>query len=355
MKYTTYTTVDFVMDENFQAWVLAPTRESEQFWQNWIGSYPEKKAMIEEAKMLIRVYGVEEKEISATSIERILSGVKQGIKKNQRPKYKATLTAPPSKLRHLVSNWYMTAAVFIGFIIMAGAVYWTFFHQQTSYVTTYGEVKEIILPDGSQITLNGNSRLYYTSHWEEAEAREVWLEGEAFFHVQDISQHVGLEDESVPEGYKFIVHTHDLNIIVLGTQFNVNSRSDQVKVVLNSGKVKIKVADDTLGNEIFMEPGEMVAYDVNRKTIGKQTVDPKNYSSWRDNYLVFDEVPLYEVAEILEDTYGVQITFEGKEVSRKIIRSTIPSDDIDILLKALPQSCEVKVNRQGNHVFISRK
>ena len=354
MKYATYSTLDFVMDEYFQQWVLLPTEENEEFWQNWIKTHPEKKAAIEEAKNLIWVYGVEEKDLSAIHIERILDGIRQGIK-DQPAKLHMTIAPSRSKSRHFLDTWYKVAAIFIGFIIMAGAVYWMSFHSQTSYATAYGEVKEIVLPDGSQVTLNGNSNLHYPTRWQDEEVREVWLEGEAFFHVRNISQSTKLENEDIPEQYKFVVHTHDLYVIVLGNQFNVNSRGDHVKVVLNSGKVKINVAHATSENEIFMEPGEMVAYDANRKTIGKQIVDPKIYSSWRENYLVFDEMPLHEVAEILENTYGLQITFENEELSQEIIRGTVPSDDISVLLESLSHIFDLTITRQNNEIFISKK
>jgi ferric-dicitrate binding protein FerR (iron transport regulator) len=152
-----------------------------------------------------------------------------------------------------------------------------------------------------------------------------------------------------------VVHTNDLDVTVLGTQFNVNNRGDQVKVVLNSGKVKVKVAHAVSGNEIFMEPGEMVAYDTHRKLIGKQIVNPEIYSSWRDNYLVFDDAPLHEVAETLENTYGLQITFENESLSQEIIRGTVPSDDIEILLESLSHIFNLEITQENNKIFIAKK
>jgi len=355
MKYTTYNTLDFAMDEFFQTWVLAPTWESEQFWQNWMEAHPEKKTTVEEAKALVQVYHVEEKELSAATIEQVLDGIKQGIKEEPTSKLKITRNVSSSNSLHFLHKWNKIAAVFIGFLIVAGTVGWILFNHETSHTTAYGEVEDIILPDGSRVTLNGNSTLRYPNRWQDGDAREVWLEGEAFFHVQNINQHATLSNSALPDEYKFIVHTHDLNIIVLGTQFNVNNRNDQVKVVLNSGKVKIKVPQVASKNEIFMEPGEMVDYDIKRKTIGKVAVDPKTYSSWRDNYMVFDDVPLHEVATILEDTYGLQITFENEALSQEIIRGTVPSDDISILLESLSQIFDLQITREKNKISIAKK
>ena len=74
---------------------------------------------------------------------------------------------------------------------------------------------EILLPDGSAVTLNANSKLQYYTH----SARKVWLEGEAFFEVKKIPE----------TAEPFQVVTNDLTITVLGTTFNVNSRNEQTK------------------------------------------------------------------------------------------------------------------------------
>jgi ferric-dicitrate binding protein FerR (iron transport regulator) len=354
MKYTTYTTLDFVMDEYFQAWVLAPIPESEEFWENWLQLHPEKKAMIKEATLLIQMYGVEERELSATRITKMFQGIRQGIAEFPSKKEEAAIANPQPKMHPIYRKWYTVAAVFIGFLIMTSAVYLTLFNQRTSHATTYGEVKEIILPDGSEVTLNGNSTLHYLTAWQEG-IREVWLEGEAYFHVQHLSNQTNLNDKNIADAHKFVVHTNDLDVTVLGTQFNVNNRGDQVKVVLNSGKVKVKVAHAVSGNEIFMEPGEMVAYDTHRKLIGKQIVNPEIYSSWRDNYLVFDDAPFHEVAETLENTYGLQITFENESLSQEIIRGTVPSDDIEILLESLSHIFNLEITQENNKIFIAKK
>ncbi len=354
MKYTSYTTLDFVMDEYFQAWVLAPTPESEQFWQHWLQVHPEKKEVIKEATLLIQLYGVEERELSATRIANMFQGIRQGIVEDPHKKEEAVIVKFKPHRYPLYKKWYAVAAVFIVFLVAAPSVYLTLFHQKTSHATAYGEVKEIILPDGSEVTLNGNSVISYSPDWQEG-LREVWLEGEAYFQVQHLGVQANLKDKNIPDAHKFVVHTNDLDVTVLGTQFNINNRGDQVRVVLNSGKVKVNVAHAATKNEIFMEPGEMVAYDTHRKTIGKEIVDPKVYSSWRDNYLVFDDAPLHEVAEALENTYGLKITFENETLGQEIIRGTVPSDDIEILLESLSQIFDLKITRENNKIFIAKK
>src|SRR6185437_3682694 len=88
-------------------------------------------------------------------------------------------------------------------------------HLQYSEIRTgYGEIKSVLLPDSSVVTLNANSKLRIPEQWTEASGRQVWLEGEAYFAVQ----------KKAATAEKFVVHTTEVDVEVLGTKFNVNAR-----------------------------------------------------------------------------------------------------------------------------------
>ena len=76
--------------------------------------------------------------------------------------------------------------------------------------TPAGQRAQLILQDGTEVWLNAKSKLIYPARFT-GEKRQVEVEGEAFFKVA--------KDPSRP----FIVSTHDVDMKVLGTQFNVYS------------------------------------------------------------------------------------------------------------------------------------
>src|SRR5690606_5303681 len=102
-----------------------------------------------------------------------------------------------------------------------------------TYKTGYGQVEKIVLDDGSQVTLNANSELKWKRSWEKDRNRIAILRGEAFFNVSTILS----EDSGVTT--RFVVHTEDLNIQVVGTEFNVKSRSSKTDIFLKEGKIKL--------------------------------------------------------------------------------------------------------------------
>jgi hypothetical protein len=60
-KYSDYRTEDFLHDNDFIAWLSRPDKKSDEFWNRIIKEYPDKKANIEEARLIFRLlYGREE-------------------------------------------------------------------------------------------------------------------------------------------------------------------------------------------------------------------------------------------------------------------------------------------------------
>ena len=74
----------------------------------------------------------------------------------------------------------------------------------------YGQKANLTLPDGTKVWLNSATRLSYDAEYNKSD-RKIYLDGEAYFDVA--------RNEKCP----FIVHTHAMDIEVLGTKFNVEA------------------------------------------------------------------------------------------------------------------------------------
>ena len=50
---------------------------------------------------------------------------------------------------------------------------------------------------------------------------------------------------------------------------------------------------------------------LNRKTnqIKVTQVNSYDYIAWKDNQLIFNETPLYEIAQLLKERYGYEVKF----------------------------------------------
>ncbi len=153
-------------------------------------------------------------------------------------------------------------------------------------------------------------------------------------------------------GAKFIVHVNLMEVEVLGTQFNVNTRRGKTQVVLNSGKVKLSSQQANNPKSIFMLPGDLVERTSETSDFIKKEVDPNLYSSWRSQLFKFQSTPVSEIAAILEDTYDWKILIKDPRLGKMTFTSTVPVNKPEVLLKLLEEAFQVDVYKEGNQVII---
>ncbi len=236
---------------------------------------------------------------------------------------------------------YRAAAVVAGFTLLGLLGYWS--HRrlaQAVHETGYGQITRLSLPDGSEVTLNANSSLSYAKVWRPGETRQVWLDGEAFFHVQKLQQKT-----------RFVVHTGKVRVEVLGTAFNVTTRRGRTRVVLQSGRVKLEKTGRT-GEAVLMRPRELVELTATDRPFRKRAVDPAPYTAWQGQKMVFDDTPIEEVARQLEDLYGLEITLADPALASRRLSGEISTRNVDVLLNALAALLEAEVQRDGDEVVL---
>ncbi|MEQ9441696.1 MAG: FecR domain-containing protein [Cyclobacteriaceae bacterium] len=330
-------------DEHFQQWVLNPTPALEKYWEAWLRDRPEHESTLLNAKQLIL----------SLQLERDASP--QGLQQEVWNQVKIVVEGESgSKTRHLYEKtfrFWVAASLLI--LLTASALFFIYYLGDTaSYHTAYGETKNILLPDGSKITLNANSTLRFASDWEENNLREVWLEGEAFFEVKQIS----LSNDSVSSmRLPFVVHSQTMDVEVLGTTFNVKDRSTYSEVVLNTGKVSVTPKQEQKTAPIAMEPGDFLAYYADEREWKMQQVNPEILTSWRNQELIFDEMPLADIALLLEETYGYTISFETEDMGAYVFTGNIKSDEIELLIPMLARSFDLEMEQQNRHIVLSKK
>ena len=117
--------------------------------------------------------------------------------------------------------------------------------------TEWGQRSDIVLSDGTQITLNAGSSIEFPESFEGAPVREVTLNGEAFFEVA--------KNPNKP----FLIKTEGVTTKVLGTSFNVNSYAfnDHISVTVKTGKVQVQsTSKNGQVNTVYLLPNEKAEY-----------------------------------------------------------------------------------------------
>lgn len=154
--------------------------------------------------------------------------------------------------------------------------------------TASGEHRTVALGDGSSVVLNGNSRVWIAS----AERREAeLLRGEAVFNIR--------HDPKRP----FALHLGEDRIEDVGTVFNVVRDQQILRVEVANGAVRYLRG----GNGLQLNAGQTLKISPSGDVIvGRKSLEA--IASWQSGQLVFEEVPVAEVAADLGRNLGVSIS-----------------------------------------------
>ena len=326
---------DIIADEHFQAWYFKSNDSQRKEWEVWMQLHPHQAALVAEATEYMDNLVIRERQVSENQVlaaEARLMGSLQAVDEAASV---IALSEASSKRRRLRTRiWWAAAAAVI--IAISGTFLW-FNTSSPAILTAYGEVREQVLPDGSTVMLNANSEVRYSTGWEKGHEREVWIKGEAFFHVS-----------KTPTKSRFIVHTDQFDVIVTGTRFNVVNRAGKTNVMLTEGSVILHTRN---GKEINMKPGEFV--EVKQEQLEKKTEKEENVLAWRDKKLFFENVPLSAALEKIEEHYGVKITLANPAIGNKIIGGILPNDNLEVLLEALEATNDYHVIRKKDEIIIT--
>jgi ferric-dicitrate binding protein FerR (iron transport regulator) len=338
---------ELLLDDSFKAWVLSDEKENHLYWQRWMKMHPDQLEVLNEAKKVL--FALREDQLQLpderkNALRQKIVDITRSVHPNASPADRR-----PILRKRQVQLWPKIAAAVL-VLVACSWLFYTFAWHQTAemqYTTAYGEIKTLVLPDSSVVTLNGNSSIKYTYRQDASQQREVWLEGEGFFEVNK-KKIATASGQSQP--VKFIVHTDNLSVKVLGTRFNVRHRREQTQVVLEEGSIELdlKAQEDPLR----MVPDEMVEVKKGEKVISQKVVKAGDYIAWKEGILNFDGASFSEISTVLKDNYGLELHFVNKSDADHInLRGTFPAENMDILLEAIANITQTTIKKEGKKVI----
>lgn len=199
----------------------------------------------------------------------------------------------------------IAAALIPLFFIIGGYLYYTSNQNRLIEISTaYGETKQILLPDSSEIWINAGTTVKYLKTFSSKE-RVVQLDGEAYFAVK--------KDSSKP----FIVQTNQLSVKVLGTKFNVKSYSTDknITTTLTTGKVEVS----TLSKDSrVLKPNEQLTYNRSTSKIEIVEIPAAETSNWITGNLIFINVSFAEIVRTLERKFDIAIEYRDSTYASKL-------------------------------------
>lgn len=165
------------------------------------------------------------------------------------------------------------------------------------------QVAKYILPDSTLVWLNPGAKLSYSRTFGQ---RQVSFSGEGFFDVTPDKTH------------PFVIYSGNMKTRVLGTSFNVRANVAEAtcRVTVVTGVVEVESLKEK--KPVILRPKQQVVFAKNSNTLTVKTLPDNNPAKeiWQTVSLVFDEVPMAEVAERLGKIFHVSIEFKNPEIKK---------------------------------------
>ncbi len=324
---------EFLLDDSFLAWYFRSDEDHWKHWEELRKKDPVLRGQMEEAGKIIDAIISGNIQVGAhreaAARVRLMSRI-QAWENTRRSGKAGTFGRRHWLWSGLAASVVLLVAIAYGLLVGPG---------KDQYYAESGNARRIELPDGSVVNLNGSSSM--KTSFAKGKDREVWLDGEAYFKVARMTS-----------GHKFIVHTGDLDVEVLGTEFNIRGNAERTEVVLESGKVQLSIPEAS-ADKVVMQPGELAEFSKTSRTITKRDVNTKIYTSWKEGKVIFENAGVDEIAEALRDRYGLQVEVETGTVLGEF-NGIFPSDDSEIVLTALEKTYTGRIVRRENSVVIKK-
>lgn len=244
-----------------------------------------------------------------------------------------------------------------------------------------GSKSLVKLTDGTTIWLNSETTIRYPDKFANNQ-RDVYIEGEAFFEVA--------KDKTRP----FIVHTSDMDMVVLGTSFDVKSYPDEgtiettliegslrIEKELKSGKKQFISLKPNQRVTFIKEKGRILLKDLNKKedlksnnkkdeSIDKQNeaelpilkrkeeilvsenIDPEVFVSWKNNKLIFKDESFESIAVKLERWYNVKIIIKNEKLKSYRFTGVFENETVEQAISALQLTTSFKYKFDKNKIVI---
>lgn len=201
------------------------------------------------------------------------------------------------------------------------------------------ERKTVQLPDGSEVILNRNSSISYSTQF--IKDRKVYISGEVYVHSA--------------AGQKLIVISNLAQIEAVESAFIVKSDKSQTYDEIFVSKGKVDCAH-LLANE-----NRIVIFAGNNAVINKggdvkqQAIRDINYNDWVTEKIVFNNTALNSVFETLEKYYNVSLKADNPEIMNCHFTGTFERNNINEILQVLSVSFNLSFNQNSEEYILSGK
>ncbi|BDZ72425.1 MULTISPECIES: FecR domain-containing protein [Methylophaga] len=286
-------------------------------WQRWLNASPENRQAWEQVETVTNCFmGLDSK----TSI--------------------AVLNRPIDT-RYIQSQERRQVIKTLSLLIAAGTAGWYGYQQKpwqvllADYSTAVGEIKQLVLDDGTQLVLNTDTKL--SVHYDEQVRNVRLLHGEVY---------VETAEDPNPTYRPFILTTEHGTIKALGTKFSTRLIHERSCVNVYEHAVEVSPING-YGDKVVVNRGEAVKFTAD--LFQQKMLFDASILGWTKGFLVVDNMPLKTFVEELS-RYRTGMMRCDPAIADLEISGAFPVKDIDGALRSITKTLPVRVESYTRYV-----
>lgn len=256
----------------------------------------------------------------------------------------ASTDHPEIKIKTNKIWWlYKIAAVMLLLLGLSGLYFLTLNFSQEEMLTLQSGskcIQTIKLSDGTIVKLGPNSRFTYPKQFKK-NTRNVEVNGQCFFDVK--------KDPKKP----FIVHTLNMEVTVLGTQFEIFNyeQENKVEVTLLSGKVEVETSTvlEDRKHIVNLYPNQKIVLDKKDNSIHIEEINAAQYLTWQESgILSFENESLSVIIPRIEQWFGCRIVFPEVDSNNLRVTFKIKSESLEEALNIISLTTKYKYRQKAD-------
>jgi transmembrane sensor len=206
-----------------------------------------------------------------------------------------------------------------------------FLHRPTQVATDMAEVRETTLPDGTRVVIGAQSQLSFEVTQNVRRATVVG--GDAYFAVAHDTVH------------PFTVSIDDVEVRVVGTQFEIRRRSGEVSVAVAEGIVDVSRANAAA--PVRLQRGEAVTAGRNAQ-LSVQAVEPADIAAWRSGRLLYDNAELRDVVADANRYARSRIVIADARLEDLRVTTSFRTSQVEGMIETLQAVLPLVAERQAD-------
>lgn len=302
-RYSDFKAPDFLLDDDFVAWLKGDDPAAVADWEHWLTQNPAAGPEVEKALILWQAMTFRTRTVGNEALGEAWQKLQERVAQGTSISDSEEEGTP--KLVWRIWPWLAAASILLIAGLWVGRNY--FSSPQAPRLaqtrTTNGQQLTLTLADGTTVRLNAGSMITYPEAFP-THKREVQLKGEAYFEVAP--------NAAAP----FVIRTGDVDVQVIGTKFTVKAypESELVKVAVVEGKVAVQANSEEAAparKKVVLMKDEMATLEKSNGELNVTNYDKNDALGWQNGILYIEKADFSQIVKQLERWYGVEISVDN--------------------------------------------